>query len=99
VHGDRRGERLLVLQGRRAREEIGQLCGNVCKGFSGDGGGQRWLMAVVDDGWINSCFSKSCLFFEHAGELRIIELRKGGSKNRPNTNTKKKRKERKKEEK
>jgi hypothetical protein len=31
-------------------------------------------------------------FFEHAGELRIIELRKGGSKNRPNTNTKNKRK-------
>jgi hypothetical protein len=30
-------------------------------------------------------------FFEHAGELCIIGLRKEGSKNRPNTNTTKKR--------
>jgi hypothetical protein len=34
-------------------------------------------------------------FLKHTGELCIIELRKGWSKNRPNTNTKKDKKEKK----
>jgi hypothetical protein len=46
------------------------------------------------------CFTIQYFFLEHAGELRIIELRKeGGSKNRPNTNTKKEKKGRNKKKK
>jgi hypothetical protein len=49
-------------------------------------------------GCIEDTLEAPLFFLEHAGELRIIELRReGGSKNRPNTNTKKTKKKRKEE--